>query len=760
MLIDVVWISKAAQVGPPSRADNSRTDTSFAETLAASTGNAAPRMLEASSASGNSPAQDAPQTPSGSNRPPDTRGTVNAAADDRPKSEFAAKSAVATVAADVKATARTKLKDRLAAASPDGSTPTNPSAQKDTAPTFAKSNTVPVGQPIASPAIPGGILDSTVVADVFPPAVSWRSLPEPLGPAPEVGVTPADDLAATPPAGIRSCSAVQASSPDQPAPVQQIAPPLQVGSSSKALTTPPEELKSPQQSGDADQILTSFMLAKDADGESARTSEFASLAEISEEPVPHYKASAMQDEGAVISQRLVENPLTAADSSSASPQVSSNDPTSAEALPVSETGLLPVVASAAGLTGISSPGLVSTVRRDEASSQDMTARGIGPIGPGAIPDVSVKTSGTSGSTVRDGSRRSAPLDDTSLIPDLEAKKMSVNTLSPAESRIVFPVSSDGMQVDKPPHGAATAGPAILANDIGSAPHLVTSALSIMQDVASSPSVAPLVAPSPTFAVGTASGEVQAGVTTANSPSPAATDPKVPATLAPKDDDSNSLPQFTADRPKFSQSMGPVQSLFSTLAAPTTHDSTSVATSTFLSPASNEVSLSIATKNVSLPSPHQALDSAPVAASSDLTFASSVPHPSVDPDSLRMHLGVHTNAFGNVEIHTIIEQAQVGVAIHSDRDLARLFNAEVSGLETGLKSHHLDLAGVDFSSDRSGVQTSTGFQQGQPRQSFFQSSASQNTIPEMTEIEPASIQGPDLIAALPAKGPESHVSFLA
>ena len=126
----------------------------------------------------------------------------------------------------------------------------------------------------------------------------------------------------------------------------------------------------------------------------------------------------------------------------------------------------------------------------------------------------------------------------------------------------------------------------------------------------------------------------------------------------------------------------------------------------------------------------------------------------------MRLGVHTNAFGNVEIHTIVEQAQVGVAIHSDRDLSRWFSSEVSGLETGLKNHHLDLAGVDFSSDRSGVQTATSFQQGQPRQNFFQAPASHSAPLPLGEIEPVSSQEPDLIAALPALGPDAHVSFLA
>ena len=107
-----------------------------------------------------------------------------------------------------------------------------------------------------------------------------------------------------------------------------------------------------------------------------------------------------------------------------------------------------------------------------------------------------------------------------------------------------------------------------------------------------------------------------------------------------------------------------------------------------------------------------LDSAVVPPASDP--ASQAINPALpDPGALQMHFGIRTNAFGNVEIHTIVEQSQVAVAIHGDRDLARWFNSEMGGLESGLKSQHMNLTGADFSSNRSGVQTATGFQQGQP-----------------------------------------------
>ncbi len=94
---------------------------------------------------------------------------------------------------------------------------------------------------------------------------------------------------------------------------------------------------------------------------------------------------------------------------------------------------------------------------------------------------------------------------------------------------------------------------------------------------------------------------------------------------------------------------------------------------------------------------------------------------------QMHVGMRTDAFGAVEIHTVIQQSQVGITVHADRDIARWFSSEVAGLETGLNKSHLNLTAVDFNSGRSGVQTSSGFQQGQQRQSFYQSPGSPSAV---------------------------------
>jgi len=116
-----------------------------------------------------------------------------------------------------------------------------------------------------------------------------------------------------------------------------------------------------------------------------------------------------------------------------------------------------------------------------------------------------------------------------------------------------------------------------------------------------------------------------------------------------------------------------------------------------------------------------LDSAPA--------APAVPPPApIAPDSpadvqmnaqinAQMHLGIRTDAFGAVEIHTVVQQSQVGITVHADQNLTRWFSSEVASLESGLNQHHLNLTAVDFDHGRSGVQTATSFQQGQPRQHF-------------------------------------------
>jgi len=125
----------------------------------------------------------------------------------------------------------------------------------------------------------------------------------------------------------------------------------------------------------------------------------------------------------------------------------------------------------------------------------------------------------------------------------------------------------------------------------------------------------------------------------------------------------------------------------------------------------------------LPPAQQMLDSAPPVppppAAAPITPGSAADLQMNAQVNAQMHVGIRTDAFGSVEIHTIVEQSQVGITVHADRDIARWFSSEVPGLEAGLNKSHLNLTAVDFDSGRSGVQTASSFQQGQQRQSYSQ-----------------------------------------
>jgi hypothetical protein len=169
----------------------------------------------------------------------------------------------------------------------------------------------------------------------------------------------------------------------------------------------------------------------------------------------------------------------------------------------------------------------------------------------------------------------------------------------------------------------------------------------------------------------------------------------------------------------------------------------------------------------LPQAHQMLDGAPPApitpppapilpgSASDLQMTAQT--------NAQMHVGVRTDAFGAVEIHTVVEQSQVGITVHSDRDISRWFSSEVPGLESGLNNNHLNLTGVNFDHGRSGVQTATSFQQGQPRQHFSQTPGSPSAaLPGTASAEKDRAAESTTIDILPAGlsiGPAgTHVSI--
>ena len=217
----------------------------------------------------------------------------------------------------------------------------------------------------------------------------------------------------------------------------------------------------------------------------------------------------------------------------------------------------------------------------------------------------------------------------------------------------------------------------------------------------------------------------------------------------------------ASAPSSLSSAGPSPSSSITVPPASQGNSSDVASPVLVAPAAGNASVASATpdKAVSapeLPPAHQMLDSAPAA--SDSMPAASGAHLVPEGAAVQLQVGVHTSAFGNVEVHTVIEQSQVGIAIHGDRDLARWFNSEIGGIETGLKAQHLNLTGVDFSSTRSEVQTTTSFQQGQPRQHSPQTPGSYAALPPNAVAAEASAES-DPDTAYLAPMPETRVSIL-
>lgn len=174
------------------------------------------------------------------------------------------------------------------------------------------------------------------------------------------------------------------------------------------------------------------------------------------------------------------------------------------------------------------------------------------------------------------------------------------------------------------------------------------------------------------------------------------------------------------------------------------------------PASAPVQARVATPPAA-PQVHQMLDSAPPATPSAAPVA---PAAADVPPNGQMHVGMRTDAFGAVQIHTVVQQSQVGITVHSDRDLARWFASEVPSLESGLNHNHLNLAAVDFASGRSGVQTSAGFHQGQPEHSFSQRPATP-FVPPVALSEPSAAPAhPEIVPSSQVLRPDgTHVSIL-
>ena len=68
----------------------------------------------------------------------------------------------------------------------------------------------------------------------------------------------------------------------------------------------------------------------------------------------------------------------------------------------------------------------------------------------------------------------------------------------------------------------------------------------------------------------------------------------------------------------------------------------------------------------------------------------------------MHIGLRTQAFGSVEVHTALREAQLGLAVSSERgDLRSLLQSDVPALQNALQQHDLRFENIRF------LQTGTG-----------------------------------------------------
>jgi hypothetical protein len=90
----------------------------------------------------------------------------------------------------------------------------------------------------------------------------------------------------------------------------------------------------------------------------------------------------------------------------------------------------------------------------------------------------------------------------------------------------------------------------------------------------------------------------------------------------------------------------------------------------------------------------------------------------------MHIGLRTQAFGSVEVHTVVRDSQVGLTVGSERgDLRTFLATEVSGLQTTFRQHDLRFDNIRFLETAAG--TTAGFSGGadsQPRSSTQQHSS--------------------------------------
>jgi len=92
----------------------------------------------------------------------------------------------------------------------------------------------------------------------------------------------------------------------------------------------------------------------------------------------------------------------------------------------------------------------------------------------------------------------------------------------------------------------------------------------------------------------------------------------------------------------------------------------------------------------------------------------------------MHIGLRTQAFGSVEVHTVVRDSQVGLTVGSERgDLRSLLTPEVSGLQTTFRQQDLRFDNIQFLETNAG--TTAGFSGGADSHSHSSSQQPSSTV---------------------------------
>jgi hypothetical protein len=96
----------------------------------------------------------------------------------------------------------------------------------------------------------------------------------------------------------------------------------------------------------------------------------------------------------------------------------------------------------------------------------------------------------------------------------------------------------------------------------------------------------------------------------------------------------------------------------------------------------------------------------------------------------MHIGMRTQAFGNVDVHTVIRDAQVGLTVGSEKgNLRSLMGPELPGLQNTLRQQELRFEGLGFSQNGAGSNAGASGGANQQSRSFGRSGTASDAAPE-------------------------------